>query len=68
MEIENAKTITTIECIEDALAASGPLTMGQIVDECRVQAYLGKLPQALGYLVERGVIAQGYDGAWDLTA
>ncbi|MCG3176929.1 MAG: hypothetical protein MOGMAGMI_01893 [Candidatus Omnitrophica bacterium] len=23
MEIENAKTITTIECIEDALAASG---------------------------------------------
>ena len=68
MEIENAKTMATIECIEEALAASGPLTMGQIVDECRVQAFPGKIPQALGYLVDRGIIRQDDDGAWDLTA
>ena len=61
------KTMQTIECIELALAANGPLTLAELVEECRDQAYAGKLPQALCYLLERGIIKQAQDDSFELA-
>ena len=61
------KTMATIECIELALAANGPLTLAELIEECRYQAYAGKLPQALCYLLERGIIKQSRDDAFELN-
>jgi hypothetical protein len=61
------KTMVTIECVELALAANGPLTLAELIEECRNQAYAGKLPQALCYLLERGIIRQDVDDSFELA-
>jgi len=61
------KLQATIECVQLALAANGPLTLEELIEECRDQAYAGKLPQALCYLLERKIIRQDEDDSFDVA-
>ncbi len=61
------KLQVTLECVQLALAASGPLTLDELIEECRDQAYAGKLPQAICYLLERKIIRQGEDDSFELS-
>lgn len=46
----------TIRTINLLLESSGPCCIKQIINECQNQAYVGKVPQALDYLLASSAI------------
>jgi hypothetical protein len=50
------KLAATKQAIVLLLESSGPCCIGQIINECQNQAYVGKAPQALNYLLASGAI------------
>jgi len=55
------KLETTKECVRALLHADGDQDIGQIIAECKVQAYASQVPEALRQLVAAGEIYYNHD-------